>query len=89
MPKVMEYDDLQASLSKVFDFVADELGVVTVRRNGVPAVRISPIRIYRTTAPDPDLYCEVKGDLFEDESLPHPSVRQHHRNFVRTVRKIS
>jgi len=68
MPKVMEYDDLQASLPKVFDFVADELGVVTVRRNGVPAVRISPIRIYRTTAPDPDLYCEVKGDLFEDES---------------------
>jgi hypothetical protein len=41
---------------------------VTVRRNGVPAVRISPIRVYRTTDPDPDLYCEVKGDLFEDES---------------------
>lgn len=68
MPKVMEYDDLKTSLSKVFDFVSGGQGVVTVRRNGIPAVRISPIRIYRTTEPDPDLYCEVKGDLFEDES---------------------
>ena len=68
MPKVMEYDDLKASLSKVFDFVSGGLGTVTVRRNGVPSVRLSPIRIYRTTEPDPDLYCEVKGYLFEDES---------------------
>ena len=68
MPKVMEYDDLKAELSKVLDFVADEQLVVTVRRNGVPTVRISPIQVYRTTEPDPDLYCEVKGDLFEDES---------------------
>ena len=68
MPKVMEYDDLKATLSRVIDFVADEQWVVTVRRNGVPAVRISPIQVYRTTEPDSDLYCEVKGDLFEDES---------------------
>ena len=68
MPNVMEYDDLKASLSKVFDFVSGGQGTVTVRRNGVPSVRLSPIRIYRTTEPDPDLYCEVKGDLFEDES---------------------
>ena len=68
MPRVMEYDDLKAELSKVLDFVADEQLVVTVRRNGVPVVRISPIQVYRTTEPDPDLYCEVKGDLFEDES---------------------
>ncbi len=68
MPKVMEYDDLKAELTKVLDFVADGQLVVTVRRNGVPAVRISPIQVYRTTEPDPDLYCEVKGDLFEDES---------------------
>ena len=68
MPKVMEYDDLKASLSSVLDFVSSEHGEVTVRRNGVPAVRISPIRIYRTTEPDPDLYCEIKGDLFADES---------------------
>ena len=68
MPKVMEYDDLKATLSRVIDFVADEQWVVTVRRNGVPAVRISPIRVYRTTEPEQDLYCEVKGDLFEDES---------------------
>ena len=68
MPKMMEYDDLKASLSSVLDFVSSERGEVTVRRNGVPAVRISPIRIYRTTEPDPDLYCEIKGDLFADES---------------------
>ena len=68
MPKVMEYDDLKASLLSVLDFVSSEHGEVTVLRNGVPAVRISPIRIYRTTEPDPDLYCEVKGDLFADES---------------------
>ena len=68
MPKVMEYDDLKASLSSVLDFVSSERREVTVRRNGVPAVRISPIRIYRTTEPDPDLYCEIKGDLFADES---------------------
>ena len=68
MPKVMEYDDLKAELSKVVDFVADRQLVVPVCRNGVPAVRISPIQVYRTTESDPDLYCEVKGDLFEDES---------------------
>ena len=68
MPKVMEYDDLETSLSRVLDFVSGGQGVVTVRRNGVPVAHISPIRIYRTTEPDPDLYCEVKGDLFEDES---------------------
>lgn len=68
MPKVMEYDDLKVALPKVFDYVAQEQGIVTVRRNGVPAVRLSPIRVYRTTDPDPDLYCEIKGDLFEDES---------------------
>lgn len=68
MPKVMEYEELKDSLPKVFDFVSGNHGVVTVRRNGVPVVRLSPVRIYRTTEPDPDLYCEVKGDLFADES---------------------
>ena len=68
MPKGMEYDDLETSLSRVLDVVSGGQGVVTVRRNGVPVARISPIRIYRTTEPAPDLYCEVKGDLFEDES---------------------
>ena len=68
MPTVMEYDDLKTSLAEVIDFVTGEHGIVNIRRNGVPAVRISPIRVYRTTDPDPDLYCEVKGDLFEDES---------------------
>ena len=68
MPKVMEYDDLKASFSSVLDFVSSEHGEVTVRRNGVPAFRISPIRIYRTTEPDPDLYCELQDDLFADES---------------------
>jgi len=68
MSKIMEYEDLKTSLSKVVDFVDDGQGIVTVRRNGVPTIRISPIRVYRTTEPDPDLYCEIRGDLFEDES---------------------
>ena len=28
----------------------------------------SPIRIYRTTDPNPDLFCEINGNLFEDKS---------------------
>ena len=68
MPKVMEYEELTKSLSSVFDFGSVQRGVVTVRRAGVPVVRISPVRVYRTTEPAPDLYCEVNGDLFEDES---------------------
>ena len=51
MPKVMDYDDLETSLSRVLDFVSGGQGVVTVRRNGVPVARISPIHIYRTTEP--------------------------------------
>ena len=68
MSKVMEYEELTKSLSSVFDFVSGQNGVVTVCRSGIPAVRISPVRVYRTTEPKPDLYCEIKGDLFEDES---------------------
>ena len=68
MPKVMEYEELKDSLPKVFDFVSGNHGVVTVRRNGVPAVRISPVRIYRTTEPDPELAGEINFDLFADES---------------------
>ena len=68
MPKVMEYEELKDSLPKVFDFVSGKHGVVTVRRNGVPAVRISPVRIYRTTEPDPELAGEINFDLFADES---------------------
>ncbi|MBR1587974.1 MAG: hypothetical protein IJ658_06590 [Kiritimatiellae bacterium] len=68
MPKVMEYEELKDSLPKVLDYVADTHESVTVRRVGVPSVRISPIRIYRTTEPDPELYCEIKCDLFADES---------------------
>ena len=68
MPKVMEYKELKDSLPKVFDFVSGNHGVVTVRRNGVPAVRISPVRIYRTTEPDPELAGEINFDLFADES---------------------
>ena len=68
MPKVMEYEELKDSLSKVFEFVSENHGVVTVRRNGVPAVRISPVRIYRTTEPDPELAGEINFDLFADES---------------------
>ena len=68
MPKVMEYEDLQTSLPMVFDFVSSKHGVVTIRRGGIPAVRISPIHYYRTTEPDPSLSGEIDFDLFADES---------------------
>jgi hypothetical protein len=31
-------------------------------------MRISPIRVYRTTEPDPELGGEINFDLFADES---------------------
>ena len=68
MPKVMEYEELKSCLPTVFDFVSGQHGVVTVRRGGVPAMRISPIHIYRTTEPDPELCGEINFDLFADES---------------------
>ena len=68
MPKVMEYEELKDCLPTVFDFVSGKHGVVTIRRDGVPAVRISPIHVYRTTEPDPALGGEINFDLFVDES---------------------
>ena len=68
MPKVMEYEELKSCLPTVFDFVSGKHGVVTVRHGGVPAMRISPIRVYRTTEPDPELGGEINFDLFADES---------------------
>ena len=68
MPKVMEYEDLQTSLPMVFDFVSGKHEVVTIRRDGIPAVRISPVHVYRTTEPDPSLSGEINFDLFSDES---------------------
>ena len=68
MPKIMEYEELTSCLPTVFDFVSGNHGVVTVRRDGVPAVRISPIRVYRTTTPDPALGGEINFDLFSDDS---------------------
>jgi len=68
MPKVMEYEELKSCLPMVFDFVSGKHGVVTIRRGGIPAVRISPIYVYRTTEPDPDLSGEINFDLFSDES---------------------
>ena len=68
MPRVMEYEELKDRLPTVFDFVSGKHGVVTVLRGGVPAVRISPIQVYRTTEPDPELDGEINFDLFVDES---------------------
>ena len=64
----MEYEELESSLPTVFDFVSGKHGIVMVRRNGVPAVRISPIHVYRTTEPDASLSGEINFDLFADES---------------------
>lgn len=68
MPKVMEYEDLELSLRQVFDFVAMKSGSIVINRGGVPAVRLSPVTVYRTTEPDPELHCTVHGSLFDDES---------------------
>ena len=68
MPKVMEFDELKDCLPMVLDFVSSKRGVVTVRRDGIPAMRISPIQVYRTTEPDPELGGEINFDLFADES---------------------
>ena len=68
MPKVMEYEELKSCLPTVFDFVSAKNGVVTVCRGGIPAVRISPIHVYRTTEADPALGGEINFDLFADES---------------------
>ena len=68
MPEVMEYEELAKSLPAVFEFVSSKHGVVTVRHGGIPAVRISPVYVYRTTEPDPSLGGEINFDLFADES---------------------
>ncbi len=68
MPTVMEYEELKSNWPKVFEFVSGKQGIVTVRRGGIPAVRISPIRVYRTTEPDSSLSGEINFDLFADES---------------------
>ena len=74
MPKVMEYEELKRSLPMVFEFVSGNQGVVTVRRGGVPVVRMSPVRVYRSTEPDPALGGEINFDLFADESSDWESV---------------
>ncbi len=39
-----------------------------VSSKSTKSVFVHPNQVYRTTEPDPALYCEVKGDIFEDES---------------------
>ena len=46
----------------------EKKGVVTVTYGGKAAVRISPINVFRTTEPLPELAGQINCDLFADES---------------------
>lgn len=74
MSQVTEYDDLKTPLSKVLDFLPGGRGVVTVRHNGVPVVRITPMRVCRMVGPESGLFCEIKRNFFEDRSSDREDV---------------
>jgi hypothetical protein len=68
MPTVMEYEEVKKAFPSIFEYVSTKRGVVTVLNEGKPAIRISPITVYRTTEPDPELRGEINFNLFDDES---------------------
>ena len=68
MPTVIDFEQVKTAFPDIFDYVAEKKGVVTVTRSGKAAVRISPINVYRTTEPLPELAGQINCDLFADES---------------------
>ncbi len=68
MPTVIDYEKVKAAFPDIFDYVAGKKGTVTVIRSDRAAVRISPINVYRTTEPLPELAGQINCDLFADES---------------------
>ena len=68
MPTVIDYEQVKTSFPDILEYVAGKKGTVTVMRSGRAAVRISPITVYRTTEPLPELAGQINCDLFADES---------------------
>ena len=68
MPSVVDYDEIKTDFPSVFDYVSGKGGVVIVMRGGKAAVRISPISVFRTTEPLPELAGQINCDLFADET---------------------
>jgi PHD/YefM family antitoxin component YafN of YafNO toxin-antitoxin module len=68
MPAVMEYEEVKKAFPSIFEYVSTKREIVTVLNEGKPAIRISPITVYRTTEPDPELRGEINFNLFDDES---------------------
>jgi len=68
MPSVIDYEKVKATFPDVFEYVSEKKGVVTVTFDGKPAVRISPVNVFRTTEPLPELAGTINCDLFADES---------------------
>ena len=68
MPNVVDYEEVKASFPDIFEYVSGKKGVVTVTYGGKAAVRISPINVFRTTEPLPELAGQINCDLFADES---------------------
>ena len=68
MLAVMEYEEVKNAFPSVFEYVSKKRRAVTVLNGGKPAIRISPITVYRTTEPDPELEGQVNFSLFDDAS---------------------
>ncbi len=68
MPSVIDYEKVKAAFPDIFEYVSGKKGVVTVTYGGKAAVRISPINVFRTTEPLPELAGQINCDLFADES---------------------
>ena len=68
MLAVMEYEEVKNAFPSVFEYVSEKRRAVTVLNGGKPAIRISPITVYRTTKPDPELEGQINFSLFDDAS---------------------
>ena len=68
MPSVIDYEEVKTTFPDIFEYVSGKKGVVTITYGGKPAVRISPVNVFRTTEPLPELGGQINCDLFADES---------------------
>ena len=68
MPSVIDYEEVKASFPDIFKYVSGEGGVVTVTYGGRAVVRISPVNVFRSSEPIPELAGTINCDLFADES---------------------
>lgn len=68
MPSIIDYEKVKTSFPDIFEYVSGKKGVVTVTYEGKAVVRISPVNVFRTTEPQPELAGQINCDLFADES---------------------